>query len=54
MPMAYKISNEDAKEIFGYYHGLEKREDGLYNYKKLPFKLLSDIQKEVYQCRLDW
>jgi alkaline phosphatase len=42
----YKISNEDAKEIFGYYHGLEKREDGLYNYKKLPFKLLSDIQKK--------
>lgn len=42
----FKISNEDAKEIFGYYHGLEKREDGLYNYKKLPFKLLSDIQKK--------
>ena len=42
----FRISHEDAKEIYGYYHGLEKREDGLYNYKKLPFKLLSDIQKK--------
>lgn len=42
----YKISEEDAKEIFSYYHGLQKREDGLYNYKKLPYKLLSDIQKK--------
>lgn len=42
----YKISIEDAESIFKYYHNLEKQEDGLYNYKKLPFKLLSDIQKK--------
>ncbi len=42
----YKISNEDAESIFKYYHGIEKQEDGLYNYKKLPYKLLADIQKK--------
>jgi len=42
----FKISNEDAESIFKHYHGLEKQEDGLYNYKKLPYKLLADIQKK--------
>jgi alkaline phosphatase len=42
----YNISREDAYRILGYYNGLEKENDGLYNYKKLPYKLLADIQKK--------
>ena len=42
----FAISEDDAKEIYGYYHGLEKTEEGWYNYKKLPYKLLSEIQKK--------
>lgn len=41
-----KISKEDATEILSYYRGLQKREDGTYNYKKLPYKRLSEIQKK--------
>lgn len=39
------ISQEEAKTILGYYTGLEK-EDGLYNYKHLPFKAFAEMQKE--------
>ncbi len=42
----YKISNEEAENILKYYRDLEKKEDSLYNYKQLPFKLLSEIQKK--------
>lgn len=42
----FEISKEDAYHILGYYNGLEKSDTGLYNYKKLPFKLLSEIQKK--------
>src|SRR5690606_36586284 len=38
------LSDEDAQKILAYYSGLEKQEDGLYNYRKLPFKTLSEIQ----------
>lgn len=41
------ISDEDAQKILKYYSGLEKTEDGLYNYKKVPFKLLSEIQQKT-------
>jgi alkaline phosphatase len=37
------ISEEDAKNLLNYYTGL-KKEDGLYNYKKLPYQELADIQ----------
>ena len=40
------VSDEEAKEILSYYNGLHKQEDGLYNYKKLPFKALADIQQK--------
>lgn len=39
------ISQEEAKTVLGYYNGLEK-EDGLYNYKHLPFKAFAEMQKE--------
>lgn len=41
----FRLTDEEAKHLLGFYQGLEK-EDGLYNYKKLPFKLYSDIQKK--------
>lgn len=40
------VSDDEAKEILSYYNGLHKQEDGLYNYKKLPFKALADIQQK--------
>ncbi len=42
----WKISDEDAQTISGYYNGLEKEDGGLYNYKKLPFEKFADIQKK--------
>ncbi|ASW73894.1 alkaline phosphatase [Chryseobacterium piperi] len=38
------LANDEAKHLLSFYNSLEK-EDGLYNYKKLPFKLYSEIQK---------
>lgn len=38
------ISQENAKTILSYYDGLHK-EEGLYNYKKLPFKAFAEMQK---------
>ncbi len=40
-----KITDEQAKEILSYY-SKAKREDGVYNPRHLPFKLLSQIQQE--------
>jgi alkaline phosphatase len=40
------ISDEDAKRILNYYSGLEKQEDGLYNYRNLPFKTFAEIQSK--------
>ncbi|MFV0565274.1 MAG: alkaline phosphatase [Flavobacteriaceae bacterium] len=42
----FAITRNQAFEILGYYNGLEKQDDGLYNYKKLPYKLLANIQKD--------
>lgn len=41
------LSEEDAKHILNYYAGLEKQEDGLYNYRKLPFKTFAEIQSKT-------
>ncbi|PIF45920.1 alkaline phosphatase [Chryseobacterium sp. 52] len=40
------LTDDDAKYLLSFYSGLEKQEAGLYNYKKLPFKAYSDIQKK--------
>ena len=40
------VSDEDANHLLNFYKGLEKDEEGLYNYKKLPYKALSEIQKK--------
>ncbi|SMO47321.1 alkaline phosphatase [Chryseobacterium rhizoplanae] len=39
------LNDDEAKHLLSFYNGLEKEEEGLYNYKKLPFKLYSEIQK---------
>lgn len=39
------ISDNQATELMSYYHNAQK-EDGVYNPRHLPFKLLSEIQKE--------
>ncbi|WP_293788555.1 alkaline phosphatase [uncultured Pedobacter sp.] len=41
----FSLSDKEAIEILGFYNGLEK-EDGLYNYKKLPYHLYAEIQKK--------
>lgn len=38
------LADDEAKAILNYYNNLEQ-EGGLYNPKKLPFKVLADIQK---------
>lgn len=38
------ITDEESKTLFGYYHNLGKQEDGLYNYKKIPFQAFGEIQ----------
>ncbi|MCT2563913.1 alkaline phosphatase [Chryseobacterium herbae] len=40
------LTDDEAKHLLSFYSGLEKQEAGLYNYKKLPFKAYSDIQKK--------
>ncbi|MFZ4928620.1 alkaline phosphatase [Chryseobacterium sp. Mn2064] len=39
------LTDDEAKHLLSFYNGLEK-EEGLYNYKKLPFKIYSEIQKK--------
>lgn len=41
----FSASDEEAKHLLNFYQGLEK-EDGLYNYKKLPYKNYSELQKK--------
>ena len=41
---SHTISDEEAKTILSYYDGLHK-EEGLYNYKKLPYKAFAEMQK---------
>lgn len=40
------LADDEAQHLLSFYSGLEKQEAGLYNYKKLPFKAYSDIQKK--------
>ncbi|WP_281233973.1 alkaline phosphatase [Flavobacterium gelatinilyticum] len=40
------LTDDEAKHLLDFYSGLEKQEGGLYNYKKLPFKAYSEIQKK--------
>lgn len=42
----FALTDEEAKHINGFYTGFEPQEDGLYNYKKLPFKYFSEVQKK--------
>lgn len=44
----YAISKAEAQSILNYYTDLEKPEEGLYNYKKLPFSLLTKIQQQYH------
>lgn len=39
-------TDEDVKSIKAYYDEIVRGEDGLYNYRKVPFKLYSEIQKK--------
>lgn len=39
------LKDDDAKRILSFYTGLSK-EDGLYNYRKLPFKAFAEIQEK--------
>ncbi|RZJ64373.1 MAG: alkaline phosphatase [Flavobacterium sp.] len=43
----WEISEDDAKTLLTFYDGLHKEDGGLYNYKKLPFKAYSEMQKKV-------
>lgn len=44
--LGFSISDDHADDLLDYYKGLHKEDGGLYNYKKLPFKLFAEIQKE--------
>ena len=46
------ISEENAKTILSYYKGLNK-EEGLYDYEKLPFQALAEMQKKTTSVGLD-
>ncbi len=41
----FKLTDEENKKILSYYQGLEKPEDGLYNYKNVPLQYYSEVQK---------
>lgn len=41
-----ELNEEETKTIASYYNGLNKGDDGLYNYKHLPFEAFADIQKK--------
>ncbi|MCL1689556.1 alkaline phosphatase [Elizabethkingia anophelis] len=42
----FSLTDEEAKHLLSFYTGAEKQEEGLYNYKKMPFKAYSEIQKK--------
>jgi alkaline phosphatase len=42
----HSVTDEDAKTVLSYYDGLHK-EDGLYNYKKLPYKAFAEMQEKI-------
>lgn len=40
------LNDEETKTVTSYYNGLKKGDDGLYNYKHLPFQAFAEIQKK--------
>jgi alkaline phosphatase len=40
----FSLKDEEAQILLEYYQGLEKGDDGLYNYKKLPYKTFAEMQ----------
>lgn len=42
----FSVTDEDASHMINFYQGLEPSESGLYNYKNLPYKTFSEIQKK--------
>ena len=46
-----QLNTDDAQQLLTYYQKAES-ENGVYNYKKLPFKALADIQKK--QTSVGW
>lgn len=42
----FSVTDDDAKHLLNFYKGLEKNEEGLYNYKNLPYKAFSEMQKK--------
>ena len=45
---AVTITEEEAKVVMSYYTDINKKgDDGLYNYKKLPFKAFAEMQKKT-------
>jgi alkaline phosphatase len=42
----FALNDGEANILLGYYKGLEKGDDGLYNYKNLPYKVFAEMQKE--------
>lgn len=41
----FALTDDEAKTILSYYEGLKKDEEGLYNYKHLPYKAFAEMQK---------
>lgn len=41
-----ELNTDELKTIASYYNGLKKGDDGLYNYKHLPFQAFAEIQKK--------
>ncbi|MDX6191965.1 alkaline phosphatase [Flavobacterium sp. Fl-318] len=42
----HSVADQEAKTVLGYYDGLHK-EDGLYNYKKLPYRAFAEMQGKI-------
>lgn len=42
----FRITEEEANYILSFYRNAERGEDGLYNYKKLPYVAFSEMQKK--------
>ena len=42
----FSVTDDDAKHLLNFYKGLEKNEEGLYNYKNLPYRAFSEMQKK--------
>jgi len=42
----FAIEKEEAEQLLSYYKNLEVKEDGVYNYKNLPYELFAQIQKK--------